>query len=359
MCLFFKWINNSLFLVVLYVDDLRGGCKDSAAVEDFIKKFHAKFPSTDQDAGSFLGVLTTKRSDGGYSLSMSRYFENLLKKYGMEDCNGKDTPAVAGSKLLKADPENPYLEAAKFPYSEAIGELLWAIRCSRPDLKYDIGQLCGHMRLWDSTHVNALKYLLKHIKRTLDYTYDFKRVESVARGGPIELSLCTDSDFCGEDQHNDKGMRSLSSIVIFINGCGTLISVSSLQKTIARSTQEAEYIPMSEGAAQLIALVNCLQELNLPVTLPANGFTDNDACRIAINQVATSLRMRHLRVAYHFVKEAVNSGHLKIFRIDSGDNPADLNTKSLTKFKHRPHALFILKLEDSEGRYYAALKWSK
>jgi hypothetical protein len=76
-CLFFKWVNAFLFLVVLCVDDHRGGCKDSAAVEDSIKKFHAKFPSTDQDAGSFLGVLTTKRFDGGYFLSMRRYFENL------------------------------------------------------------------------------------------------------------------------------------------------------------------------------------------------------------------------------------------------------------------------------------------
>ena len=72
---------------------------------------------------------------------MRRYFENLLKKYGMEDCNGKDTLAVAGSKLLKADPDNPDPEAAKFSYSEAVGELLWSIRCSRPDLKWLYGAL--------------------------------------------------------------------------------------------------------------------------------------------------------------------------------------------------------------------------
>jgi len=84
---------------------------------------------------------------------------------------------------------------------------------------------------------------------------------------------------------------------------------------------------MSERAAQLVALVNCFRELNLPVTLPISGFTDNDAFRIAINQVATSLRMRNLRVAYHFIKEAVDSGYLKVFRVDSRDNPADLNTK--------------------------------
>jgi len=45
--------------------------------------------------------------------------------------------------------------------------------------------------------------------------------------------------------------------------------------------------------------------------------------------------MSYLRVAYRFVKE-------KVLRIDSKTNLADLNTKSLINYKHRPHALFIL-----------------
>jgi len=81
--------------------------QSSAAVGNFIKKFHAKFPATDQDAGNFVGAITPKRSDGGYSLNMHRYYESLLKEYEMENCIGKDTPAPIGSKLANADPDKP------------------------------------------------------------------------------------------------------------------------------------------------------------------------------------------------------------------------------------------------------------
>jgi hypothetical protein len=276
----------------------------------------------------------------------------------MDQSAGKDTPAPAGSKLAKADPSNPDLEALKFPYSEGIGEVLWGIRCVRPDLKYNVGQLCSYMRSWNQSHVNAFKHFLMHIKRTIHYTYDFKVVKSVRVGGPIEFTVCTDSDFCGEAEHNDKGMHSLSSIFIFIRGCGTIMASSSLQKTLSRSTQEAEFIPQSEAAARVIALINCCRELGLPVTLPVNSFTDNDACRTTITQVVTSLRLRHLRVAYHFIKEAVEAGYMVVLRIDTGDNPADIGTKSLVRDKHKPIALFTLKLEDPESRFAKALLWT-
>jgi hypothetical protein len=357
-CFFFKYVDTHLFLLVLYVDDFRGACALQSARDSFRSRFHARFPSTDQDPSQFIGIVCEKGLDGGYSLSMRRFFENILKKFRMDQSAGKDIPAPAGSKLAKADPSNPDLEALKFPYSEGIGEVLWGIRCVRPDLKYNIGQLCSYMRSWNQSHVQAFKHFLMHIKRTIHYTYDFKVVESVRVGGPIEFTVCTDSDFCGEAEHNDKGMHSLSSIFIFIRGCGTIMASSSLQKTLSRSTQEAEFIPQSEAAARVIALINCCRELGLPVTLPVNSFTDNDACRTTVTQVGTSLRLRHLRVAYHFIKEAVEAGYMVVLRIDTGDNPADIGTKSLVRDKHKPIALFTLKLEDPESRFAKALLWT-
>jgi len=61
------------------------------------------------------------------------------------------------------------------------------------------------------------------------------------------------------------------------------MSISSLKKTLPGSAQETEYIPMSEGVAHLDDSINSLREVSLPVTSPSLGFTDNDACRIAIN----------------------------------------------------------------------------
>jgi hypothetical protein len=63
-CHFFKRFDTCLFLTILYNDDLKRRCKGIAAVELFVKKFHARLSSSDQNAGNFLGVITTKRPGG-------------------------------------------------------------------------------------------------------------------------------------------------------------------------------------------------------------------------------------------------------------------------------------------------------
>ena len=47
-----------------------------------------------------------------------------------------------------------------------------------------------------------------------------------------------------------------------------------------------------------------------------------------------------------------------VLRIDTRDNPADIGTKSLVRDKHKPIAVFVLRLEDPDGRFAKALLWT-
>ena len=57
-------------------------------------------------------------------------------------------------------------------------------------------------------------------------------------------------------------------------------------------------------------------------------------------------RSKHIDVKMHFVRDVVNTGNVKVMKISTEDNPADMMTKPLpnTKFQH---CLKIVNVEDS------------
>ena len=210
------------------------------------------------------------------------------------------------------------------------------------------------MHLWNASAVAASKKLMRFIKRTLHWRHVFKYTDR-----PLALTLCTDSDFCGEPEGDNKAMRSMVSYAIFIEGSGCLMFTSHLGKTISRSTMDAEYVAQSEGAAALMGFHNAFFELGLTICLPSSSFTDNDATRRAIQSLMCSSKLRNIKLAHHYARECIERRKMVVGRIDTDLNPADIGTKALDKGGHRKHGQFVLWLDDPEGDYYRALGWRK
>ena len=54
-------------------------------------------------------------------------------------------------------------------------------------------------------------------------------------------------------------------------------------------------------------------------------------------------RTKHVDVKYHFVREQISSGIIKVMKIPSEDNPADMGTMivTTTKFNHCMNLLHV------------------
>ena len=54
-------------------------------------------------------------------------------------------------------------------------------------------------------------------------------------------------------------------------------------------------------------------------------------------------RTKHVDVKYHFVRDQVTSGIVKVQKVSTEDNPADMGTKIVTaaKFKHCLNLLHV------------------
>nr|GEV17864.1 retrovirus-related Pol polyprotein from transposon TNT 1-94 [Tanacetum cinerariifolium] len=106
---------------------------------------------------------------------------------------------------------------------------------------------------------------------------------------------------------------------------------SARQKTVSRSSTEAEYKALANAAAEVLWVQNILRELGVSISQPPTLFCDNTgATYLCANPVYHS-RMKHLALDYHFVREKVSDGSIRVLHISSKDQQADALTKPLSR----------------------------
>lgn len=109
-----------------------------------------------------------------------------------------------------------------------------------------------------------------------------------ARKEDIVLDCFSDSDWAGDLNQ----ARSTSGKVIYLNGCVIEWS-SQLQKTLALSSAEAEYISAGAATQGVFYLKNLMTEIGFPLSETPAMHVDNAACiKIAKNPVYQG-RVRH------------------------------------------------------------------
>ncbi|XP_062087593.1 secreted RxLR effector protein 161-like, partial [Humulus lupulus] len=140
----------------------------------------------------------------------------------------------------KQSPQTPQEEEEmkQIPYASAVGSLMYAMLCTRPDICYAVGVVSRYQSNPGRQHWAAVKHILKYLRRTKDYML-------VYSGGSLDPIGYTDSDF-----QTDVDDRKSTSGMVFTLGGGAVIWRSVKQSAISDSTMEAEYIAASEAAKE-------------------------------------------------------------------------------------------------------------
>ena len=124
----------------------------------------------------------------------------------------------------------------KVPYASAVGSLMYSMVYTRPDIGYAVGVVSRFMSNPSKEHWNAVKWILWYLKGTSNMCLRFGSCKP-------QLDGFTDSDMLA-DVHTS---RSTSGYVMTFAG-GAVSWQSRLQKTVALSTTEVEYMAaMDEG----------------------------------------------------------------------------------------------------------------
>ena len=144
-------------------------------------------------------------------LSQKGYIEKVLCRFNMQSAKPVSNPLAAHFRLSSAlspqsDDEIEYM--SHVPYSSAVGSLMYAMVCSRPDLSYAVSAVSRYMANPGKEHWKAVQWILRYLRGTTDVCLQFGRT----RDGVIRY---VDADFARD---LDK-RRSLTGYVFTIEGC--------------------------------------------------------------------------------------------------------------------------------------------
>ncbi|KAI3702935.1 hypothetical protein L6452_28689 [Arctium lappa] len=107
--------------------------------------------------------------------------------------------------------------------------------------------------------------------------------------------------------------------------------ISKKQRTIARSSTEAEYRAIASITAEVLWVLNLLTELGHQSVVQPSIFCDNTGATFVAANPKFHSKMKHLGLDYHFVRENVQNGTLRVSHISSKDQLADALTKPLPR----------------------------
>ncbi|GJU34194.1 putative retrotransposon protein [Tanacetum coccineum] len=107
-----------------------------------------------------------------------------------------------------------------------------------------------------------------------------------------------------------------------------------------RDTRKSEYIAASEAAMEAVWIRKFISGLGIVPTInePLNMYCDNSAAVHYANEPGIQRGARHYHRRYHYVRECVELGEIRILKVHTYNNLADPFTKALSNRKLTQHA---------------------
>jgi len=147
-CVYFKQSDDPIYLL-LYVDDMRIVARNKTHVHklkaQLKKEFDIKILG---EAKKILDMeITRDRGSGRLWLSQENYIHKVFERFHMTEARPVTTPLACHLKLsFKQCSQSPIEEEiSRVPYASAMGSLMYAMVCTRPDLAYAISTVSRFM----------------------------------------------------------------------------------------------------------------------------------------------------------------------------------------------------------------------
>ena len=158
----------------------------------------------------------------------------------------------------------------------------------------------------------------------------------VPLGKSVQINTFVDTDLAGELTTR----RSQTGILIFLYMLPT-VWYSKRQNTVESSTYGSEFLAIRIFVGMFIALRYKLRLFSVTIDGPCNVFCDNDAVARIAMRAETTLKKKHLSIAYHKTREAVACGIMLVFFERSGSNLSNLFNKVLVSIDRKRIMFYI------------------
>jgi hypothetical protein len=333
-CVYFKKLENGSFIILLlYVDDMLVAGTNMQDINVLKKKLANSFAMKDLGAAKkILGMrITRDRKNHKLTLSQGEYTEKVLERFRMQNEKTVSTPLASHFKLTKemcpkTQEEIQYM--SRVPYSSAVGSLMYAMVCTRPDIAHAVGVVSRYMNNPGKEYWEVVKWILRYLRGNTTHALCFG-------GSYTFLQGYVDSDMAG-----DKDSRRSTIGYVFTIGGTTVSWISKLQKVVALSTTELEYVVATEASKEMIWLQRFMEELGKKQENSRLYCDSQSAIHLEKNSAFHS-KTNHIQLRYQFIRSTLEDGQLKLEKIHTSQNPADMLTKGVTKEKLSSYSVSV------------------
>ena len=308
-------------LLMTYVDDLCVSAQEEVA-ESVVRELRKMWKTSEpeeigKDPVRFLGMNVKKFKEGEkevWYVTQEPYIQDLLGRY--ED-QVRKIPITRDQAAMEPEKGSPTLEEVRRCQKE-VGEVLWVVTRSRPDLMYAVARMGANVTKAASKVLETASQVRGYLKKTKNEGLCFSSQDEEAE---VTIQAFSDSSFAPESE------ESHGSFIIMADDV-PLFWRSGRQSLITVSTAESELAELTESMTAGESVAVLIEELYEKVRKVA--WCDNQAAITILVGEGGSWRTRHLRMRSLFAKQAVVRGEWQLAHLPGERMIADIGTKALT-----------------------------
>ncbi|PNX74620.1 putative LRR receptor-like protein kinase, partial [Trifolium pratense] len=162
--------HQKILIVSIYVDDLIYTGNDALMMDEFKASMKDKFAMTDLGKMKYFLGVEVSQGEQGIFIHQHKYSTEILKRFGMMDCNKVCSPIVTGCKLVK-DENGKAADATT--YKQMIGCLIYLL-ATRPDMTFAVCLAARYMERPTEMHVVVVKRIMRYLKGTMKFGMLYK-----------------------------------------------------------------------------------------------------------------------------------------------------------------------------------------
>jgi hypothetical protein len=174
----------------------------------------------------------------------------ILQRFNMHGSKPVKVPIPIGVKLSadqcpKTQEEEE--DMSHVPYASAVGSLMYAMVCNRPDIAHVVGVLSRYMSKPKKEHWTTVKRVFRYLRGTTSYGLCYQGILGLDR--VVDIHGFVDADWARYLDHR----RYTSGYVFNLFG-GAISWMRKRQPVVALSTTEAEYMASTHVSKEAVWL---------------------------------------------------------------------------------------------------------
>jgi hypothetical protein len=310
-------------LMATVVDDSVIAYNDDALFDEFIEHVKREVPIDVSELEHICGMRVKCDIERGVTtVDQTEYIEKKAAQFGVTGDGHVYTMPMEQNFTL--DDRPAVVDNKRVALARSLNGLLIYATLTRPECKYPCSKLATVVTNPTEGDVSAMRRVLQYLYDTRETRLTFKRGDWAGPDGTVhkanQLVVYVDAGYAREHERH-----SQTGFAFMLNGA-CVFAKSGRQSQLADSTGYAETIALHEASHWVIGYRRIMANLGFPQECATPVFEDNSAAETFARQ-GMGPRSLHYEVKYLYVHDQQKRGRLKVYKIDTKHQIADLLTK--------------------------------